>query len=48
MLTILIALTKEEIKKFVRGSSPELVTQIEFTEWTPAFETFKVCRVERR
>jgi ATP-dependent DNA ligase len=43
------ALTKEEMKNCV-WLKPELVAQIEFTEWTPDghFEALKVCRAERR
>ena len=38
---------KEEMKNYV--AQPELVEQIEFTEWTTGWltEEFEICRVER-
>src|SRR5215831_8564773 len=42
------ALTREEMKNCV-WLRPELVAQIEFTEWTPdGSKTFEVCWAERR
>jgi ATP-dependent DNA ligase len=40
-------LTKEEMKNCVR-LRPELVAQVEFTEWTPDGHLRHFCRAERR